>query len=470
MSTLISTLVRNRDFTVLWTSQIVSNLGSQLSAIAMLWFMYKITDSEMAMAILMVAMLLPFAILGPLGGVAVDRWNRKHILAFSNLSQGVLMLLVPFFAITITLFANNTPYATLFLAILLIVVNLLNSTALQFFSPARAACIPSLVPPENLSTANALTALVRQLAALIGPALGGFLIAITLITKLFLFESVWMVPSISSLPLEYYLPFFLDGLSFLIAALAIFFLIRKDLSPDRSRADQSTGVIGDLKDGVRVIVNSRVLIFMLLLYFGMMFSAGPITALLIPYLTSIGIVGEGTAEMISGVLLSAASFTGVIGGIVLGSRKKLGRPLSIMLFSVFLVGLSLSLFGLIGLFEAPWIFVLFVMMIFGVIRVTIGIPALTIVQQITYDHLRGKVFSVMYIIVTVGSMAGMMIAGIAAEIFEMWAVFLPFGLLTIIFSILALTILFVFRLDARVAQENKFQETSRASKVEPLVS
>ena len=88
-------LLANRDYSRLWFGQLVSNIGTAISSLALLFFAYAITSSPMAMAILAIAQTAPVVLFAGFIGVYIDRWNRKTIMIASDVARTVLILLIP---------------------------------------------------------------------------------------------------------------------------------------------------------------------------------------------------------------------------------------------------------------------------------------------------------------------------------------------------------------------------------------
>ncbi|MFX1472592.1 MAG: MFS transporter, partial [Promethearchaeota archaeon] len=95
-------VLRQSDFTRLWSGQLISNAGSSISYLALLFFAFDISGTASAMAVLAMVEVLPLIALSGLIGVYVDRWDRKKIMIGADLFRAVLILLFPF----VTLFPS----------------------------------------------------------------------------------------------------------------------------------------------------------------------------------------------------------------------------------------------------------------------------------------------------------------------------------------------------------------------------
>ncbi len=157
-------LWRNRDFLLLWTGQIVSSFGTQVSQLAFPLLMLAITGSPAQAGLLGALRALPFTILGLPVGALVDRWDRRRTMVLSDLGRAAAMGSIP-----LALLFGRLTLAQLAL------VAAVEGTLFTFFSIAEAACLPRVVPRGQLPAAVAQTQATESVAGLAGPALGGLL-------------------------------------------------------------------------------------------------------------------------------------------------------------------------------------------------------------------------------------------------------------------------------------------------------
>jgi MFS family permease len=153
-------LRKNPNFRRLWAGQVISELGTWFSAIAELGLMRMLSGSTMMTAALLVARTLPFLLVSPLAGVAVDRGKRKRILIAADLIRAVL-------AIGYLLTNVGAPVWTIIL-----ITALMTSTG-TFFEAAKNATIANVTTRPEMLTANVLMFGTRFLQLTVGAALGG---------------------------------------------------------------------------------------------------------------------------------------------------------------------------------------------------------------------------------------------------------------------------------------------------------
>ena len=150
----------NRNFRFLWFGQIVSLLGDWFNLIASASLIALLTQSGVAVGgLFVVRMLAPFLV-SPFAGVAADRYNRKHLLIFTDIAR----------AITVLGFLFIREASQIWLLYVLTAIQLAIS---GFFFPGRNAILPNLVSKKQLGAANALSASTWSVMLAFGAALGG---------------------------------------------------------------------------------------------------------------------------------------------------------------------------------------------------------------------------------------------------------------------------------------------------------
>ena len=160
MRALLALVQGNRNFRFLWFGQIVSQLGDWFNVVALYALLFELTGSATAVAGVMVMQVLPVALVGPVAGVIVDRFDRRHIMIGADLLRGLAVLGLLFV---------RTP-ETVWLAYVVTGVMVACS---GFFEPARSATVPSIVPREKLVAANAISTGTWSAMLALGASLGG---------------------------------------------------------------------------------------------------------------------------------------------------------------------------------------------------------------------------------------------------------------------------------------------------------
>ncbi len=373
----------NRNFLLLWQGQFVSHLGSQACSIAMMFWIKHALGSASLMGGLMMVLLLPTSLLGPLGGVVADLFSRRRIIILADLLSGTAVLLM---AALMWLRPDHT--------LLILIVVLAGAMAMGIlqaaFAPAIGAAIPDLVPADKLRAANSVYQSSSQIAQLVGQSFGGLLFVLLGAPLLFL----------------------INGLSYWFSALSeTFIAIPQKLPAERQwrrrlaeiRKDLLAGLrFGWSRPGLRVAVGVATVLN---------FFVAPVLVLL-PFFVE-NVLGESPAWY--GYLLATFGIGALIGFSAAGMWKIDGR-LKVAMMIAAAIGKAVAIAGA-GVVAAGWT-ALGLMWIIGILTGFFNIHLVTIVQMTTPSEIRGRVFGVLNAL-TVGLMpVGMGLGGIVADLLD----------------------------------------------------
>lgn len=307
----IFAVLKNRSFRSLFGAQVFSDLGNWLDFIAIqVVVAYHWGLGEGAIAAVIIAMGLPWVIIGPFAGVFVERLPKKAVMISS--------LALKFFFVAGLYFSPN------FFILLLFV--LLKGTAAALYDPARQSTIRSVVPEHELPQAVTLSQLSVNSTKIIGPALGAAIISLFGVKSPFLFE----------------MGGFLIGLLFLFRLPKI---VQDSITSDHGNDSNETNFKKQLKEGIQHIFAMPLLKISVILSAAAFFIIFLYDGLFIFIAKEIGFNGEDF-----GLLVSAVGVGSVAGSLLLGSWtgwKNL--PVQLMAFSSLVSGLLIVAIGLGGL-------------------------------------------------------------------------------------------------------------------------
>lgn len=156
-----------RDFGLIWWSQLISQIGDGVTKLALLWFVYAVTGSPLQTMVIGILQTLPPIFLGPFIGVFIDRFSKKGILIGTNLIRALMIGFIP-------CLVSHEAFTVEYLYVLVFC----NAVATSFFGPALYASIPFIVEKSALTAANALLQTTMSLGVIFGPLLSGLGIAL----------------------------------------------------------------------------------------------------------------------------------------------------------------------------------------------------------------------------------------------------------------------------------------------------
>ncbi|MGW0605703.1 MFS transporter [Streptomyces sp. NPDC002640] len=294
----------------LWSSTVVTAVGSQLTAVAVPKQIYDITGSSAWVGYASLAGLVPMVVFALWGGAVADTVDRRKLLLVTNIG----------IAVTSVLFWVQAAAGLESVAVLMVLLALQQA----FFglnSPARTASIARLVPADELPAANALGSTVMQTGLVAGPLLAGALIPVVGLPELYLIDAlalcatVWAVWRLPALP-----------------------------PLDTGRAPRRAG-LREVLDGFRYIGMQQVLLLSFLadiiaMVFGM-------PRALFPQMAE-ETFGSYGSEFALGLLFAAIPVGAVIGGLFSGAFSRARRHGWMVIGSVVGWGLAVIGFGLTG--------------------------------------------------------------------------------------------------------------------------
>lgn len=157
-------LWRNRDYLLLLSGQVVSLAGTQFSLIAFPLLALFVSGSPAQAGLIGSMRLLPYLLLSLPAGALTDRWDRKRVMQICDAGRAISLASIP-----IAFALGHLTIVQLYL------VSLIEGTLFVFFDLAEVACLPRVVAREQIVSATAQNEVARNVAFLLGPALGGAL-------------------------------------------------------------------------------------------------------------------------------------------------------------------------------------------------------------------------------------------------------------------------------------------------------
>ncbi len=300
-------ILRHRPFFLLWLSQLVSQSGDFVFAVALLWLVLEATGSIIAVALVYAATIVPGVVLGPFLGVYIDRWDRRRTLVVTNVVEGVLV------ATLSTLVLTHAAALPLLLALVLAL-----GAGGSLVRIASNALVPQLVAAADLAPANALATFSSTFNQILGFSLGGLVVAL-------------VGPAV---PIEY------DAITFFAAALIVAGIGSKASVPKAAGAVE--GFAAELLEGLRFLRRERALVEVLVLGVVVNFFRNVVFALFAPYAGLV--LGADVAGY--GFLVAAIAAGGLVGAVLIGRTDTRRTACRYVLVGGCVLGPGIAVLGL----------------------------------------------------------------------------------------------------------------------------
>ena len=374
-------LAANGDYRLLVSAGLVSMIGDYAIGVGLTFLVYQITGSTLASGGILLATFLPSILLGSLAGVMVDRWDRRTTMMAANVLQ--VVGLVPLLAVH----DSSTIW-------IVYIVSAYQGCVEQFFMPAEQALVPHLVPKADLVGANGVNAQMRNLARLVGSAVGGIMASVAGISALALF----------------------DGVSFVVAA-GLVTRIRfrptavEAPADDRAPVGSLSRLVGEWRAGLRTCLSNRSLLVILVFMSITQLGEGIMGTLFAPFVKD---VLHGTGSQY-GLIVGIQGIGGIIGGLAVtaaGHRWSAYTLFGWGAVTFGVVDLALFLYPLVLSGVVP---ALVCMLVVGVPGACTIAGLMTTFQTMTSDEFRGRVYGAMSAVGGAAVLVGIGIAGWLGE-------------------------------------------------------
>jgi DHA3 family macrolide efflux protein-like MFS transporter len=375
---------RNHNFTFLWSAQLVSTIGSALTSLAASIVIYRATGSALSVGLMLMATAAPSLFIGLLAGVFVDRWDRKRILIGADLVRAAIVLAIP------SLIAVDVAW--------LYVMILMSSVVSQFFDPAHASLLPEIASDEELAAANSFLAISSFGSTAVGFAASGLIAS--------RFPIAWA--------------FYLDGLTFLVSALAIVFVDFKHRAGDGS--GEVPSILENLREGASFLFDNQMLRSLLLVSIPTLLGAGLWNTLLLPFSEQ----ALNATEFEFGIQEGVTSIGFVVGSLLmarLADRLREGQWIVIGYLCVGLAGMLYS-----RSISIPMAVLL--VTVGGFANAPSAIARRLLIQRNVPGEIQGRVYSAFFVSRDVLFLLGMASAGLADTLPIRTVVLLSAGLIT----------------------------------------
>jgi dTMP kinase len=358
-------------FPQLFAAQVVSSLGDWTGLIAILAVAGRLSSSGTAVALVMIARMLPGFLLAPVGGALVDRWNRKVVMVVCDLGRAALLAILPFW--------DNL--------LGLVVISFAIEVFTLLWGPAKDASVPNVVKdPDQLASANSL-----GLVAAFGTfPLGAVMFAVLAAVAAWLGQ----FHALRALRVEQEsLAIWVDGLTFVVSALLI---SRLDLTNGGRAPREHPPTLQawhDIVEGLKFIRTHPVVRGVMLGLAGGLLGGGSIVPL--GPIFAKKVLGADASAF--GFLMTALGVGAALGVVtLLWLQRRLPRS-SVFTAAVITTGTAIIVVACVSTLA-------FAILLVGVVGAAAGcayVTGFTVLQESVSDEMRGRTFATLYTVVRV---------------------------------------------------------------------
>jgi MFS family permease len=384
---------RNRNFSLLWTGQLVETIGNALTSIAASIYVFRLTDSALSVGLMLMATSAPSLLVGLFAGVFVDRYDRKNIMITADVLRAILVALIPVLV----------PFSVVWLYVIVMLISAIG----QFFDPAHESILPEVASDEELAAANSLIAISSFGSTAVGFAAAGLIASAANIN--------WT--------------FYINALTFLFSAICVYLIRIKSVSTDEETS--VAVVVQNLKAGVRQLFDTPILRSLFTAQVPVLIAFGLSNALLLPF----AIRALNASEFEYGIQEGMTSIGFVVGSLLMANvfdRMREGVWLAVSYLGMAIMGIIYA-----TLYSIPM--AILVITISGFFNAPSSIARRVVVQRNTPREMRGRVNSVFFVARDVLFLVGMGAAGLA-DAFDVRAMYLVSALILLAGGILVLVL------------------------------
>lgn len=362
-------------FIVVALGQAISMLGSQGVQFALIWWLAEKTFSPLMLGISGIVAYLPMSLFSPIAGIAADRYNRKFISIFSDMTMGMIALIY-----AVLLFFLDLPVWTVFV---MLCVRGIGST---FQQPAIQSIIPQLVPKDQLVKTNGWMQLLNSGSFLLGPVIGASLYAIFPMSVVLMSDVV--------------------GAILASVALAVVKIPKLEKTENEKQR-----FVTEIKEGLQVFREDKKLFYIVIAEALCMFFYAPLSSFY-PLMTSDYF--DLSAMYGSAVELSFAIGM-IVSSLLFSSVLKVERKIRVSFIGLLGMGIASVICGVIPPVYIGWFFFAASCMCLGVAENVHTIPLTAYIQETVAPKKMGRAFSVLTLISSVPMPVGLLFSSPIAE-------------------------------------------------------
>lgn len=363
-----------KKFMTIWGGELISNIGSGMTAFALLVYVYQLTGSVTWVSVVTLLAYLPIILLNPVGGILADRFDRRLMMICGDLFSALGLLYI-----LISIQTGN-------IGIVPIVIGVtINSVFVSLLDPSYKATVTDLLTEEEYARASGLVQMAGNARYLISPAIAGVILGFSDIRVILI----------------------IDISTIFVTVLAVA-SVRRNIQKVKPRQDKFN-FLKEFKEGMQYIVKDKGVANLVLLMAFMCFFIGFIQTLMIPMILPIGSVKTlGFMESVSAIGMLVGSV--VIS--ILGIKKYYSK---ILIVSLIVCGCFMALVGT----STYMAFILTASILFFATLPFINTCADVLIRVSIPNEVQGRVWGLISLLTQIGYVIAYATCGILADnIFE----------------------------------------------------
>ncbi|BAH41725.1 conserved hypothetical membrane protein [Brevibacillus brevis NBRC 100599] len=358
-----------RRFLIIWSGQLLSAIGSGLTAFALGVFVFQQTQSTMSYSFIILFSFLPSFLLLPFSGVLADRFDRKKMMIIGDIGSiaGILFIFL-------VMLSGRMELWHIYLGVGI------SSISAAILNPAYKAAVSDLVSEEMYSQASGLIQLASSAQYLISPLIAGLLLS----------------------TFDIQLVLLIDMMTFLLAVGAVLMIMKHDTTPQKH---ERQSFFREMSEAFRYLLSKKGVFLFVLLMSVVCFYIGLLQSLFGPMMLTL------TDSKTLGIALSVSASGMLVSSLLIGLFGMGKRKVFMLSFSLVLAGLF---YALMGVFTSVWIIMVFGFLFF--ITLPFVNTSLEVLIRTNVENERqGRVWSMITAISQIGFVLAFGLAGFLAD-------------------------------------------------------
>lgn len=357
-------------FIVVWAGQLISSLGSGLTAFALGVYAFEKTKSASVYSLIILCAFLPSYLLKPIGGTLADRINRKWLIVAGDLGSALGLL-----PIAISLYSGTCEMWLIYLG------TALSGAFGAFHNPAYKASVSDLLSVQFYAKASGLIQLADSSKFILSPILAGFLLHFTSIE--------WVLA--------------IDVATYLLAGMAAFSVKLKSASANDSISKEP--FFKDFFEGFRIAFANKALIYLLCLISLITFAVGFMQALMGPMILAF------TDAKTLGTIQTTSASGMLLGSLFIGLFSKTNHQAKTLSIALFFTGMF---YALVGTFTQISLLILFGFLFFLCLPF-VNTSLEVRIRLLVDNRAQGRLWSIVSLISQMGMLLAFAISGVLAD-------------------------------------------------------